>query len=123
MFEKYRLTLWGMWLALPLSALNYWRAWEQLPARMAVHFDAAWQPNGYTTREGAVEMGLGILAVMLSLFTVAGLIAEAVKPTAAWPMLVVFYVVLGFLCYGNFSIVRFNLNRLERPAPVSLSMP
>ena len=34
------------WLALPLTALNYWRAWDRLPPRMAVHFDVNWQPNG-----------------------------------------------------------------------------
>lgn len=99
-----------MWLALFASALNYWRAWDQLPARMAVHFDADWQPNGYTSKEGAVELGLGIMAVMLVLFTVAGLIAHALKPTAAWPMLLVFYLVLAVIWYGNDSIVRFNLN-------------
>ena len=47
---------------LPITALNYWRAWDQLPARMAVHFDANWQPNGYTSREGALMLGLGIMA-------------------------------------------------------------
>ena len=110
MFAKYKWFLLAMWLALPVSALNYWRAWDQLPARMAVHFDANWQPNGYTSREGALQLGLGIMVVMLVLFTVAGLIAGAVKPNAAWPMLAVFYVVLGFVFYGNYSIVKFNLS-------------
>jgi len=98
-----------MWLALVSSALDYWRVWDRLPARMAVHFDANWQPNGYTSKEGAVELGLGILTVMLMLFTIAGLIAHAMKPPAAWPMLFVFYVVVGFCWYGNHSIVNFNL--------------
>jgi hypothetical protein len=31
--------VWLTWLALPLTALDYWRAWDQLPTRMAVHFD------------------------------------------------------------------------------------
>ena len=66
------------------------------PMRMAVHFDANWQPNGYTSREGALELGLGIMVFMLVLFTVGLLIAHALKPAASWPMLVVFYVVLGF---------------------------
>jgi Protein of unknown function (DUF1648) len=96
-----------MWLALVTSALIYWRSWDQLPARMAVHFDANWQPNGYTSKEGAVE--LNIMTVMLVLFTVAGLIAHAMKPVAAWPMLFIFYVVIGFCWYGNNWIVNFNL--------------
>jgi hypothetical protein len=108
--QVYKPLLLLMWLALLTSALNYWRAWDQLPARMAVHFDANWQPNGYTSKEGAVELGLGIMAVILVLFTVAGLIAHALKPAAAWPMLIVFYVVLAVIWYGNYSIVKFNLN-------------
>jgi hypothetical protein len=99
-----------MWLLLPITAGNYWQAWDQLPGRMAVHFDANWQPNGYTNREGAVMLGLGIMAVMLVLFTVAALIARALQPGASWPILLVAYVVLGFCWYGNRSIVNFNLN-------------
>jgi hypothetical protein len=107
--DWYKVLVGMMWLALVGSSLNYWRMWDQLPARMAVHFDANWQPNGYTSREGAVELGLGIMAVILVLFTVACLAARALKPTASWPMLIIFYIVLGFLWYGNYSIVKFNL--------------
>ena len=122
--SAYKPLLLLMWLALVTSALNYWRAWNQLPARMAVHFDANFEPNGYTSREGAAELGLGIMAVLLLLFTIAGLIAHQMKPTAAWPMLVVFYVVVGILWYGNYSILRFNLNRLApHPPPVNITIP
>jgi hypothetical protein len=98
-----------MWLALPTVACNYWRAWDHLPARMAVHFDANWQPNGYTSREGAVRLGLEILFVMLVLCTVATLIVDALKTAAFWPVLVVSYAVLACCWYANFSIVKFNL--------------
>ena len=111
----YKSAVWLMWLALPLTALDYWQAWDRLPMRLAVHFDANWQPNGYTSREGALMLGLGIMAVMLLLFTVGGLIVHALKPAAAWPMLILFYVVLGFLCYGNYSIVKWNLEHSEHP--------
>jgi hypothetical protein len=103
-----------MWLVLPVTAGNYGQVWDQLPNRMAVHFDANWQPNGYTSREGAVMLGLGIMAVMLVLFTVAPLIVRALPPSASWPVLVLAYVVLGFCWFGNHSIVDFNLN--ARPA-------
>ncbi len=119
--NRYRALIGLMWVALLSSALTYWRDWDQLPARMAVHFDADWRPNGYTSREGALELGLGIMTFMLVLFTVAGLIAHAMKPSAAWPMLVVFYVVLGFSWYGNYSIVKFNLN--AQPAHSELVGP
>jgi hypothetical protein len=98
-----------MWLALPTAAWIYWRVWDQLPARMAVHFDANWQPNGYTSKAGSVELGLGIMAVMLVLFTVTTLIVDALKPAAFWPALVISYAVLGFCWYGNYSIVDFSL--------------
>ncbi len=55
-------------------------------------------------------LGLGIMAVMLVLFTVATLIARAMKPSASWPVLVVAYVVMGFCWFGNRSIVDFNLS-------------
>lgn len=99
-----------MWLALPGAAWDYRRVWDQLPTRMAVHFDANWQANGWTSREGALELGLGILVVMLVLFTVSSLVMHALKPAAAWPALVIAYVVVGFCWYGNDSIVKFNLN-------------
>ena len=99
-----------MWLALPISAWNYWHVWDQLPVRMAVHFDANWQPNGYTSRQGALELGLGIMLAMLVLFSVATLVIYAMKPAASWPALLIAYVVVGFCWYGNYSIVNFNLN-------------
>jgi hypothetical protein len=108
--DWYTLATWLMWMGLPITALNYWRAWGQLPARMAVHFDANWQPNGYTSREGSLMLGLGIMAVMLVLFTVAASIVRALKPSASWPVLMVGYVVLGFCWYGNHSLVNFNFN-------------
>jgi hypothetical protein len=99
-----------MWLALPVTALDYWRNWDRLPVRMAVHFDANWQPNGYTSREGALDLGLGIMVFMLVVSTVGLLIAHALKPAAAWPLLVVFYVTIGFVWFGNHSIIKWNLN-------------
>ena len=112
-----------MWLALPGAAWNYWSVWERLPARMAVHFDANWQPNGFTSREGALELGLGIMAVILVLFTVATLIMYALKPVAALPALLVAYAVIGFCWYGNYSIVKFNLKRNSQYSVVSTQFP
>jgi len=106
----YKLAILVMWLALPTSAWTYWHVWNQLPARMAVHFDANWHANGFTTREGAVKMGLGILIFMLVVFTIATLLVSYLKPVAVWPALLISYVVVGFCWYGNYSIVKFNLN-------------
>jgi hypothetical protein len=99
-----------MWLALPITAVDYSGNWDRLPVRMAVHFDANWQPNGYTSREGALELGLGVMVFMLVVSTIGLLIAHALKPAAAWPLLMVFYVTIGFVWFGNRSIIRWNLN-------------
>ena len=111
------------WLVLPLSAWNYWHAWDKLPDRMAVHFNQNFEPNGYTSKKGSVELGLGIMVVMLVLFTVAALISYAAKPNAAWPVLIVFCVVLGFLWYGNYAIVKFNLDHMSRYPPANITLP
>jgi hypothetical protein len=117
----YTTAIWMMWLALPITALSYWRAWDQLPTRMAVHFDANWQPNGYTSREGALMLGLGIMAFLLVIFTVGGFILRAAQSSPAWPMLALFYLVLGITWYGNNRIVEFNLN--AQPAHSELVGP
>ena len=119
--DWYKAAVCLMWLALPISAWEYRSEWQQLPARMAVHFDVNWQPNGYTSREGAAMLGLGIMASVLLLFTLCGLIVKAMKPSAAWAVLVVSYVVLGICWYGNHSIVNFNLQ--AQPAHSELVGP
>ncbi|MGC2477242.1 MAG: DUF1648 domain-containing protein [Candidatus Sulfotelmatobacter sp.] len=98
-----------MWLTLPTAAWNYWRVWDQLPARMAVHFNGRGQANGFASREGAVETGLGIMLLILVVFTAVSLILHQAKPVASWAALAIAYVVLSFCWYGNYSIVEFNL--------------
>jgi len=113
--DWYTLATWLMWLALPITALNYWRVGDRLPMRMAVHFDANWQPNGYTSREGALLLGLGIIAFLLVLFTVASYAVRTNKPSSAWPVMVMFYVALTALCVVNNWIAQRNVN--EQPLP------
>lgn len=110
-----------MWIALPMNALNYWRVWDQLPARMAVHFDANWQPNGYTSREGAAMLGMGILATMLVIFTIAMLASHALKPSSFWPILIISYFVLGVIWYANSTIVDFNLKARSTQSESTMS--
>jgi len=58
---------------------------------------------------------------MLLFFTIGALAAQALKPAAAWPLLIAFYVALGFLWFANNSIVEWNLSR-QRPAPPPVSI-
>jgi hypothetical protein len=103
------------WLALPLTALNYWSAWDRLPARVAVHFDVNWRPNGWTSRESSLMLALGTTAFLLLIFTIASYAARgaAVSNLARWSMVVVFYVVLGFVYYVNNWIVDRNLTEQQ----------
>jgi hypothetical protein len=98
-----------MWLALPLTALSYWRAWDHLPMRMAVHFDADWQPNGWTSREGSLTFSLGDTVFLLVVFTVAAYAVSLQKPSSAWPMLITFYLALGLFLFASDWVVQRNL--------------
>ena len=116
----YKVAVLLMWLTLPISAWEYWSAWNELPARMAIHFDKNWQPNGYTSREGALYLGVGILVVLLVMFTLATLIIHALKPPVAWPALLIAYVAVGFCWYGNHAIVKFNLDSRKQSSQLSV---
>jgi uncharacterized membrane protein len=107
--DWYTLATLIMWMALPITALNYWRVWDRLPMRMAVHFDADWRPNGWTSREGALYLALGTIAFLLVTFTVASYAARVTKPAVAWPLLVVFFLTLAIICLVNNWIAQRNL--------------
>jgi uncharacterized membrane protein len=107
--DLYKPAIWLMWLALPLTALNYWRVWDQLPMRMAVHFDANWQPNGYSSREGSLMLSLGITSFLLVVSTVAAYATRVNRPSAAWPILIVFYISLVVFSWASNWIVARNL--------------
>jgi hypothetical protein len=111
--------IWLMWLALPLTALDYWQAWDHLPARMAVHFDANWQPNGWTSREGSLMFALGVMAFLLVVFTVAAYAVSLQKPGSAWPVLIAFYFALGLFLFASNWVVKRNLQGSSR-APQSM---
>ena len=93
--EWHAVATWFMWVALPATALNYWLYWDQMPARMATHFDASGHPNGWTTPTGALEFALLFTVFFLVVFTFVSYAIRANKPRAAWPALVFSYVVLG----------------------------
>jgi len=100
------------WLALPLTALNYSRAWDRLPMRIAVHFNANWQPNGWTSREGARTLALGMTAFLLVVFTIASYATRrtATSILSQWALVAIFYLVLGVVYYVNSWIVDRNFD-------------
>jgi len=107
----YQSLIWLLWLALPLTALRFWLVWNRLPLRMATHFNANWQPNGWMSREVALEFALGLTAFLLVVFTAVLILAQKQKvaDAASWTLLVFSYVVVGFVFVVNSKVVGYNL--------------
>lgn len=101
-----------LWLGLPLIAFRYWLVWDRLPARMATHFNAANQPNGWMTREGSLIFMLVLYAFLVTLFSAIVFLFHKVHApdAAAWAVVGLFYVVLGVIVYSNESVLRYNLS-------------
>ena len=47
-------------------------------------------------------------------------LTATVTPATAWPLLVIFCVVMGFVWYGNHSIIEFNLKSPRPPLALAL---
>lgn len=107
--KLYRTTTALLWLALPLAGFQYWMVWDQLPARMASHFGATGQPNGWMTRETSIILSLVLLVFILATFTWA--LTRIRKPDAlAWSLLAMFYVVIAVLLSITSSVLDYNLH-------------
>ncbi len=99
-----------LWLSLSLVAFQYWRVWDQLPARMATHFNAAGQPNGWMSRTAALEFGIGVMAFLLCVFTpILWAISRRQVDKFAWAFLAFCAVVSGFVAVGNQKVIDYNL--------------
>lgn len=100
-----------LWLSLPLVALQYQQAWDQLPVHVATHFNAAGQANGWMSREEAVRFGVGFEAFLLVTFTALLLYISRSRVDAfAWAALAFCGLVLGLMVGVNRSIVQYNLS-------------
>ncbi len=98
-----------LWLALPLTGLQYWTVWNELPARMASHFGAAGQPNGWMSRETLLIFTLVLLVFLLSTFT--WVLTRVRKPDAlTWSVLAMLYVVMGVLYSVDAALLNYNLH-------------
>jgi len=101
-----------MWLALPLTGLLYWQVWDQLPARMATHFNAAGQANGWMSREASLSFTLVLTAIMLLVFSVVLYLAEvrSAQGQFAWALLAFFMLMVAVIYRVNASIVEHALS-------------
>ncbi len=100
-----------LWLALPIVALQYRQAWHHLPLRMAVHFNAANQANGWMTREQSLDLNLSMIAVALLVSTIVLLVASWRSVASfGWVGLGFFAVLIGFLLSVNQALINYNVN-------------
>jgi hypothetical protein len=96
------------WLALPTIAVMFATVWQQLPARLAAHFDLENQPNGWMSREEALVVFLA-LATLFAI-TSTWICSRVTDPDPlAWSLLGLFYVILGTLIYAERSVLAYNL--------------
>ena len=101
-----------MWLALPLLALRYWQVWDQLPLRMATHFDINGDANGWMTRDMSLWFALGVTVFLLAVSTAILLVIHSQKTSdaASWSLLAFFYFIVGFVFFGNEKVMGYNLH-------------
>jgi hypothetical protein len=101
-----------MWLVLPLTALQFRQNWDRLPLRMATHFNAANQPNGWMARDEALWSSLAILAVVLTVFTLILILSYRKQEITglAWVVLGFFYVVVALCWYMFSSTLKYNVS-------------
>jgi len=107
--DSYAKRLWVLWLALPLTALNYWLSWNHLPARIAMHHDASGRPNGWASPDGARMFSLGFLLALLLVLTAVGYLVATLRPDRAKPAVVLLYLVVGVVWACLNAFVWLNL--------------
>jgi hypothetical protein len=107
--KLYRALTAMLWLALPLTALQYWSVWDQLPGRMATHFGATGQPNGWTTRETSLIFAMVVTTLVLVALTWT--LTRVRQPDVlAWSLLAMLYVLMGALFSVNVAMLDHNLH-------------
>jgi hypothetical protein len=103
-----------LWLSLPLVGLQYKQVWNQLPANVATHFNAAGQANGWMSRSQAVNFAVGFMAFLLAMFTVILFyIGRSRVDAFSWAMLGFCALVLGIMVEANRGIIDYNLHGTE----------
>lgn len=97
-----------VWAALPAEAILYATSWNQLPERVATHFNLANQPNGWMSREGSLAFSLFVATFVA--WIAAWVLSRVKKPdAAAWGLLALFYVIQGTLLWAENSTIAYNV--------------
>jgi uncharacterized membrane protein len=101
--------LWALWLAIPMTALNYWLVWNHLPSRIAMHWDATGRPNSWASPDEARTFTLGFLAFVLVMVMAVGHLVAYSRPDRARPALILLYIAVCLICALLNGFVWFNL--------------
>ena len=108
-FDPYAKRLWVMWLALPLTAFNYWLCRDHLPTRIAMHYDASGRANSWASPNDALNFSLGFLLFILLVLTAVGYFVAYMRPDRTKPAVVLLVIVLVIVCAFLNGFVWFSL--------------
>ena len=100
-----------MWLPFLAMALRFRALWNQLPAQMASHFDAAGRANGWMPRQISLAFTLGFMVFMLAAFSVVLYASHRKHPpnTLSWALLLFFCVEIWTIFFMLNSTLNYNL--------------
>ena len=105
--RKFRVFSELLWLAVPAQAAVCVLAWQQLPERLATHFDLENTPNGWMSRPAWLIWSLALTALLSA--TATWRLRRVQKPDpAAWGLLALFYGIAGTLLWVSNSVIEFN---------------
>ena len=108
MRRNFQITIGLLWLMPVIMFLQYRLVWDRLPRSVATHFAANGQPNGWMSREGALEFPLIPVLIVLIVATIAlGRIRE--PHAGSWAILGLFAVMPLAMIVINQQIITFNL--------------
>ncbi|SRR6266498_1012849 len=97
-----------IWLSLPAIVVLYALAWNQLPARLATHFDFSGHPNGWMSREGCLVFFV-LFATLMSA-TATWVLSRIRRPDPpAWALVTLFYILVGILLWAERAIIAYNV--------------
>ncbi len=101
-----------LWLGPLVVWLRYRELWEQLPARMATHFNVAGVANGWMTREVSLDYSVGFVALLAGVFSVVLflMLRKYELTKLSWTLLAFFHAETWTFVYLMNSLVEFNLN-------------
>ncbi|SRR6266498_808278 len=97
-----------IWISLPAIVTLYALAWNQLPARLATHFDFSGHPNGWMSRAGCLVFFI-LFATLMSA-TATWVLSRVRRPDpSAWALVILFYIIVGILLWAERAIIAYNV--------------